>query len=639
MSSSTPPDLIDAHALPASPTPVGSPGVEPRRPARLSFLETRAAWAAARAHNAMRRRGVLTTVSGVTFIITLLVLIAVPRAATTAARDAAPRPGEKVDTAPFLAAAAAATRALAAADSALAQKRAAAARAAVVAAQPVRPAPGTLSLAELARRDSLSSALASVNRLLARAQTSPLPSSYRALAEAPELRDDARVRVLLDSLTEVEREREAFGVVGGVDPIYVSLTARATAIGRAIQAVGERRRAELEQEVAAAPAPSTDPAGSPPTVALRPGVPADSAGGGAPPGGVAQPAPAPVRAPVVRVDSTMELAARASAQGTLDAATQRLAVARQRNQVVDQRYKEALAQANLEAPPVAMLIAAAMLAVVVGFGAALAIEVKRPRVADGREAERMARTRVLAVIHPELVSPERVRRQVDVEVPDAIDPSAESYRMLYLSLSATGAAMNFVTVTGDEPVIVATVAANLAAMAALDSRSALIVDAELTQGSVSALLGVGLRAGLNDVVRSGVPLQETIVSVVVGRDSTLDVVPAGPTASGGATIDDRTADVLRHEIARLARRYDLIVMTQSAERSESAGRSLLVAPDVIVCARAGHTPLSGVAREIVRLRNAGALVRGIVVWDADLPQLSNTHEHRVAASARTGSSV
>jgi hypothetical protein len=29
--------------------------------------------------------------------------------------------------------------------------------------------------------------------------------------------------------------------------------------------------------------------------------------------------------------------------------------------------------------------------------------------------------------------------------------------------------MNFVTVTGDEPVIVATVAANIAAMAALDS--------------------------------------------------------------------------------------------------------------------------------------------------------------------------
>jgi hypothetical protein len=52
------------------------------------------------------------------------VLILVPRQAIELAREAAPRPGEKVDTAPFLAAAAAAARTLAGADSALAQKRA-----------------------------------------------------------------------------------------------------------------------------------------------------------------------------------------------------------------------------------------------------------------------------------------------------------------------------------------------------------------------------------------------------------------------------------------------------------------------------------------------------------------------------------
>ena len=52
----------------------------------------------------------------------------------------------------------------------------------------------------------------------------------------------ARARLLLDSLTEVEREREAFGTTGGADPVYVALTSRAAEIGRAIQAVGQSRR-------------------------------------------------------------------------------------------------------------------------------------------------------------------------------------------------------------------------------------------------------------------------------------------------------------------------------------------------------------------------------------------------------------
>jgi hypothetical protein len=103
--------------------------------------------------------------------------------------------------------------------------------------------------------------------------------------------------------------------------------------------------------------------------------------------------------------------------------------------VVDQRVAAANKRANVEAPPLAMLVAAAMLAMVVGFAAALGVEVRRPRVADAREAERIARARVLAVIQPELVSPSgcagrstsRSRTRSTVR---------ESYRMLYLSLSA-----------------------------------------------------------------------------------------------------------------------------------------------------------------------------------------------------------
>jgi hypothetical protein len=47
----------------------------------------------------------------------------------------------------------------------------------------------------------------------------------------------------------------------------------------------------------------------------------------------------------------------------------------------------------------------------------------------------------------------------------------------------------------------------------------------------------------------------------------------------------------------------------------------VLAGDVIVCARAGHTPLAGLTREIARLNALGAQVRGLVIWDDDPPAL------------------
>ena len=54
---------------------------------------------------------------------------------------------------------------------------------------------------------------------------------------------------------------------------------------------------------------------------------------------------------------------------------------------------------------------------------------------------------------------------------------------------------------------------------------------------------------------------------------------------------------------------------------EQLARGLRIAPDVIVCARAGHTPLAGLAREVERLHQAGARVRGLVLWDDQRPDI------------------
>jgi len=96
-----------------------------------------------------------------------------------------------------------------------------------------------------AQRDSLSAELATLNRLIDRAENAPLPTSYRALAASPSVAADPRVRALLDSLADIERERNAFGAVGGVDPVYLSLTSRATAIGRQIQGIADAKRGEV----------------------------------------------------------------------------------------------------------------------------------------------------------------------------------------------------------------------------------------------------------------------------------------------------------------------------------------------------------------------------------------------------------
>ena len=94
------------------------------------------------------------------------------------------------------------------------------------------PVIDTFPPAVRAQRDSLGAELATLNRLIDRAENAPLPTSFRALAASPTVAADPRVRVLLDSLADVERERNAFGAVGAVDPVYLALTSRATAIGR-----------------------------------------------------------------------------------------------------------------------------------------------------------------------------------------------------------------------------------------------------------------------------------------------------------------------------------------------------------------------------------------------------------------------
>jgi len=169
----------------------------------------RATYLAARARNAMHRPIFIGAVSVGTFVTALVALIVVPQQAQRAAKAIAPKPGERPDTMSVVRAIAAANARIASAEAALSVARTRAAMLSQAAA-----AVDTLAPALAARKDTLTERLANLDALLARTETAPLAASYRALGESPEIASHPAVRLLLDSLAEIERERDASATSG-----------------------------------------------------------------------------------------------------------------------------------------------------------------------------------------------------------------------------------------------------------------------------------------------------------------------------------------------------------------------------------------------------------------------------------------
>ena len=408
-----------------------------------------------------------------------------------------------------------------------------------------------------------------------------------------------RVRVLLDSLAEVERNRDAFGAVGGVDPVYLSLTARATAIGREIKGIADVKRGEVRGKLA-----------------------------------LIRPTPAPVVKPVITIDTMQVLAQRSAAQKSYTAAVRQLDQINQKNTRIDRETVRARELANVGAPPWAMLAAAVVLALAVGFAASFGTELKRPHIADPREAEQISGARVLTVIKPPEIVVERSRRQADVEAPPLIDVVSESYRTLYLHIASVEASVPIVTITGDDPGIVATVASNLAASAAYEARSTLLVDVDPTTCSVASVLRIRPDPGLSGIILGNATWPEAIVPTTIGRDRPLDVLPSGTRRSG--LPEPNVVEEVRKELARMQRRYDFIIIAAPTSYVQRSANSIIPAPDVILCARIAHTTVGGLKAAVDRLRSADMRIHGLVLWDAEMPQLE-TREEMLGATRESGS--
>jgi hypothetical protein len=542
---------------------------------------SRQTWLANRARNALRRPAFIGAISAGTFVTALVSMVVVPRAQREGQTviQAAPRP----DTLTVASVAAMARVRLVGAESALVAKRGqliAAANAGVMTST------DTMSRSEAAQQDSMHARLTRLERLLSRAEQAPLPSSYKSLAEAPELRGDPRIAVLLDSLSAVERERDAIGAAGGVDPIFVSLTARANEIGHTIQAIANQRRSALLAELSA-----LEPAR---TVA------------------VAEP-----------VDSAVLVAERDSLRRVHEQATQELARRRESSRTLDLSEERARERANAVAPPLALLAAAFVLSAVIGFGFALFGELRRPRVSNASELERYLGIRVISTVEMSMPSVDRGRRKADRAAPPYFDPGAEGYQLAYLGLATEHPTVLLTTVTGDDPAIAAVVACNLAAIAADEARNTLVVDLGTTC-SASAALRARVSPGLAEIRAGQATWPDATVAAAVGRNKTVDLVPCG--IAGGSASPEQLIETMQQAAQRLVRYYDAIFLLSEAHLIAAGLPAALPSPDVLYCAQPGITPLKQLRTQLERIRSAGGSIRGIVLWETERPLLPTPRE-------------
>jgi tyrosine-protein kinase Etk/Wzc len=546
---------------------------------RRGRAERRAMWVASRAGNALRHPWRMATVGTMVFVLALVALVLVPGGLRDRNAAVPPPALTRIDTLPYLEANRQAATAYEAAIAELATSRrlfADASRAAL--ARPVEP-PETA-----ARRALLTRAVAEVDRLLAAAEAVPLPASWRALAGAAALRELPRTRVLVDSLGILERQRDQFDAGAAVDPTYVALTTRVNDVGRALESLARTRadamRDDLETLVASRTARSPAPA-------LRAAL-------------------ADTLAASERLRATRD---------SLDRTAQRLATIRERNALADRRAEAERQRANTIAPPFAILAAALVLAIGAGFGVTLVHEMTSPRVSDPFEVERLTGARVLAVLRPRDVPVERRRRHADNALPPLLDPTADAYRLLTSHVSAPGTRATIIMVTGDVSAVTATIAANISAVAANDALSIMLVDAHFEDGAVQRALGIRNTDGLSAVLARTADWAEELALAPVGRDATIDVLPAGSPLSRALT--DNDVGLFKRETLRLARRYDLVVLSSPP----ALAARLALSPRAIVCAHVAHTRLSTLKAIVTGLRDHGATDVDVVLWDADEPHL------------------
>lgn len=528
------------------------------------------------------------------FAVLLIALVIVPQQARRAAAAITTATPVRPDTEPSIASLAQAERRVAAAEAELAAARAQFARpsSTMPSQNPETPSGSDSSASHVhTHRDTLVNQVSQLGRLIARSENAPLLGSYRALAQAPPMQGDTKVRQLLDSLVEIERERDSYSAVGGVDPVFVALTARANELGRSIESLADARRTALKKEIE-----TVTPAEPISIVALE---------------------------RLALPDTIALLSTRDIARAVTTTAATRLARDRAELQRQDERETRARELSNIGASPRAMLAAALVFGAAFGFGITLLSEVRHPRIANAREAERATGARVLGVIGPQIPSSEEERAG-----PIHIDPGAGGHQLIYQDIATAGVGTVMLTIAGDDPAVAAVVAINFSAIASDEARATLLIDTDFQSNAVMAALRLRPGAGVAELVRATASWVDVTRVAQLGGNRSIEVVPGGE----GNPASQQVSALLQRDAARLTRHYDAIVLVSSLTQVADGTPVALPIPDVIYCARIGYTTIVDLKDAISAIRKTGANARGIVLWNGPEPILAQLRPTEDASS-------
>ncbi len=423
-------------------------------------------------------------------------------------------------------------------------------------------------------RDSLRTVLAQLDAALDRAAKAPLTASYGALAATPALRTLGIVQPLVDTLELLETVRRSLDPAAAPQREFARVSERANAIGAALQAIGHAQRSGLARRIAAIEATAVN-----------------SSSGATP------------------SDSILLRGARDSASRELAAAEAAWRDVQLRQQAAHART-DSIAQARaariLGASPLIAALSALVMVSALAFTLAVVGEVRRPTLAHAREAERLTGVPVLASADAFRVPKDgRARLQPGA----GVDP----FRMVYLSLTASGTRHRIVCVTGDDAMLTVTVAGRIAVSAAADERATLVVDMTPGTPSASGYFGWRDEPGFTDAI-AGVRLWRE-VSRPIGASEGLDieVVPAGaPRSDTAASISNAAA---RRDLSEHLAEYDFTVLVAPSVLSVEQTVALGLAPPTLLVVRRARTRLQALRTTIQQLRDRQVIINGMIIID------------------------
>ncbi|HVN04970.1 MAG TPA: polysaccharide biosynthesis tyrosine autokinase [Bryobacteraceae bacterium] len=154
-----------------------------------------------------------------------------------------------------------------------------------------------------------------------------------------------------------------------------------------------------------------------------------------------------------------------------------------------------------------------------------------------------------------------------------------------------------------------TTAVHLAIMHARQKHKTLLIDCDLRQPGVHAMLGIAREAGLTAVLQNGLKWREKLVKIQ-GVDD-LDILPAGPSSRASAGLIGQRLPAILEEAKYV---YDLIVVDSPPMLGIPEPLQMAAAVDgVVLIARAGKTSFRTVATALTALERVRAKVIGVVL--------------------------